>query len=282
MKDIGVSFFGLIASLVVVFILVYMEMYWDFAFYSIMHFYIFPTGAIISGLFAAGGYYLGSIILNVRPGRTILFNMVFISITAYFTLHYLTYRLLDVDGSALSNFLSFTEYMKTSFTNMSMSFGRADNATTELGQFGYLVALIQIAGFAGGAIASHFILSGKTFCQRCDRYYKLESFETRYYDEDTSEKMLETIQRIADELGKAEIGKAIELHNQNGTVKESRNSFLRTEIKLEACPDCSGKFISLETTQFDDADWELIENLSFSGLYEGSVFVRNLIRGTQN
>lgn len=274
MRNFTVSLFGLLTSLLVVGILVFMELKWDFAFYSVMHFFIIPTGAIVSGMCAAAGYYLGAIVLNVRPSRTILFNMVFISITAYFTLHYLTYELIEVDGESLSSLIAFPDYMKFILTNMSMTLGRGSSSATELGNAGYIFALLQVIGFASGGIACYFILKGKIFCDLCDRYYKNQWLETRYFSEETSEQMLEGIKSIAAKFDIAEIDSARELHNQNGEEKHSRKCHLRTQLKLEQCPSCERKLLELETASLNGDNWDVINDLTFADVFEGTVLLR--------
>lgn len=270
MKDLTISFFGLVASVIVVAILVFMELKWEFAFYSLMLFFIVPIGAIASGVGAAGGYYLGALLLNARPTPIILFNMVAISIGSYFTLNYVTYLLLEIDGEPVSSLVDFSGYMDVILTNMSMTIGRGNAETGELGNFGYVVALLQIVGFAVGGFVTYLFLKSKAFCSLCDKYYKRVWQDTRYSGEKNNEELVEGIKNIAVAFDDADIDAARARHNQVGVEKHSKQTHLRTQLTLQKCPECERKLLSFETSKQKGDGWEVIDDFSFSNIYTGT------------
>ena len=269
MKDLAISTFGLISSVLVVAILVYMELEWEFAFYSLMHWFVIPTGAIIAGIGAAGGYYLGALLLNSRPTPKILFNMVAISVGTYFTLNYVTYLLLEVEGQRVVELVDFQEYMDVILTNMSMTIGRGNAETGELGSLGYGVAALQIVGFAGGGFATYIFLKGKAFCELCDKYYKKVWEDLRFTGEDDAEELPGEIQEVAAAFDSADIDEARTKHNGLGIAKASKATHLRLALKLERCPECERQLLSFETSREKANDWEVINELSFANVFPG-------------
>ena len=103
MSDLAISLCGLVSTAVTVVALVFMELEWDFAFYSLLHFFVIPTGAIISGAGAASGYYFGALLLHTKPTIRVLLNMLLISVLAYFSINYVLYSMLEIDGVAVSS-----------------------------------------------------------------------------------------------------------------------------------------------------------------------------------
>lgn len=269
MKDIAISVFGLFSSVIVVAILVFLELEWEFAFYSVMHYFVIPTGAIVSGVGAAAGYYFGARFLNSKPTWRILFYMVAISTGTYFTLNYAIYLLLEVDGSPVSSLINFSGYMDVYLTNMSMTIGSGNTETGELGSLGYVVALLQIIGFAGGGFATYLFLKGMPFFDLCDKYYKNVFKVIRYSGESNSDKLVESVKNIADALDNADVAGARSLHNRVGVAKNSKKTHLRSKLSLEKCPECRRQVASFETSKKNGNDWDVIDDLSFSNNYPG-------------
>jgi len=263
--DLVISLCGLVTTVLTVGILVYVEIHLAFAFYSITHFFVLPTGAIISGAAAASGYYLGAQWLHARPTIKILFNMLLISVGAYFSINYLLYRLLEVDGVAVSTLVGFAEFMEVVVTNMSLTIGRGNAETGELGSLGYVVAVLQVIGFALGGGAVYLFLRSKPFCDHCNRYYRKIWRETRFTGD--AEVYVDAVARMAARAGSDGIDAVREQHRAIGTEKGSGETHLKAELSLLRCGVCTRELLTFKTYREKGNDWEAVDPLSFSQHY---------------
>jgi len=172
-QDLLVAAFGFVASVATALLLFVIEKKFEIAIYSFAMWFVIPVGAILSGFLAAGGWYLGSIVLNDRPTWFLLANMVLASVTTFFFIHWLSYAFMEVDGKLISEYVSFSQYMDIVLTHQQMTFtvhGAKVGTTGELGSFGYVVALLQIVGFAFGAVAVFGYLMSLPYCQTYSKY----------------------------------------------------------------------------------------------------------------
>ena len=158
-QDLIVSVFGLSTSVITAILLMLMENYGNFSFYAFSYWAVIPVGAILCGFVAATGYYFGARLLNHRPTPLLLLNMVAASIATFFLIHYLSYITKEVKGTAVSELVSFLDYLNIVYRHTSLSLVRVPSASTgELDRFGILIAYTQIIGFAIGGVALYFRL----------------------------------------------------------------------------------------------------------------------------
>lgn len=171
-KDLLIASAGLVTSLLTVFLLVVVSNRLGTEVYSWMVNGVIPAGAIISGLLAASGYFIGAKLTHSRPGAAVLIGVLVVSIAAYVAAHYFEYALMEVEGVRVADAMSFGQYWNTITSHMEMSrAGSSSESGISLGNFGYLVAFLQVVGFAIGGLIVYGILRGADYCEKCERYF---------------------------------------------------------------------------------------------------------------
>lgn len=262
MSDLAISLCGLVSTAVTVVALVFMELEWDFAFYSLLHFFVIPTGAIISGAGAASGYYFGALLLHTKPTIRVLLNMLLISVLAYFSINYVLYSMLEIDGVAVSSLMAFPEFWDRLLTNMSLSIGRGNSETGELGSLGYVVMLLQIVGFALGGLAVYIFLRKKPYCDHCNKYFK-RVWRDRLFTGD-AENYVGQVQQLAALASTSGVEKARIQHGQIGFKDQTKETPIRADLTLLQCVSCTRELLTFETYRQKGDNWDLVDELSFS------------------
>ena len=215
-QDLLVGLCGFITSLVTAVILWWAQARFGFAFYSLMFWFIVPVGALFSGFAGASGYYAGARLFNQRPTRQLLLNILLASVGTFFAFHYLTYITMEVEGEAISEYVSFAQYLDIAIRSTSMDFVRARSSTGELGGLGYGVALLQILGFAIGGFAVYAYLESVPYCNKCSCYLSRKGKQIRY-TADAEGLQAKTAQVMSD-FDRGAISSAIEHHGVKGGV----------------------------------------------------------------
>ena len=264
--ELGISLCGLFTSIATILVLVIVELQWDFAAYSLMHLFIIPTGAIIAGGLAASGYYFGALWLNTKPTPKILFNMVVISVGAYFSINYLLYLLMEVEGVPVSSIIDFPGFMDVMLTSMSYEMTQGGAETGELGGLGYGVAILQIIGFAIGGFAVYVYLKGKPYCDQCSKFYKKVWKRERYSGDADG-----YIEQLKSMFEMKEIKAISDLHQLIGEPKCSKETHLKAELKLSECPACMRQLLEFGTYKQSGNDWDLVSDLSFVQAFEPEI-----------
>lgn len=131
-------------------------------------YYVLPFGAFVVGLLAGSGYGIASKVTGFRIGRATLWVVLGLQVAAYALAKYLEYRMIAAQGGALPAFLPYLDEAARSirFENDNGSVGQP------LGALGYGVLLLELAGFAGGALLVPAALRSSPYCDACGRYMK--------------------------------------------------------------------------------------------------------------
>lgn len=169
-RDLAVGLCGFVTSLITALILWWVEVKFGFAFYTWMWWFVIPVGALLAGFAGASGYLAGSWFFGHRPTRLLLLNIVLASLATFFLVHYLSYATLQIDGKQVSDYVPFTQYLDIAIRSTSMEFRlrtASVGSTGELGLFGYLVAFLQVIGFAAGGLAVYGHLVSLPYCEKC-------------------------------------------------------------------------------------------------------------------
>jgi len=256
LQDMIVTAFGAIDSLMTTVILLIVENQYGFAFYSLMLWFFIPVGAIFSGFVAAGGYYVGARIFGQKPSSLILFNMVAVSIGTFFTIYYLSYIFIEIDGQQISDLISFNTYLDYILRHQSLSFsfrGHSVGSTGELGTLGYATAVLQILGFAIGGAVTFFYLSSLPYCEVCRRYLKKVGLQDRFTSESAS--LAEKIQDFALLLDKKQFNDAIRFHAEKMGVYASPGHHLRTRIITRVCKKCGINHLDFFASKLEEDSW---------------------------
>jgi ABC-type Co2+ transport system permease subunit len=144
---------------------------------------VIPVGALLSGFAAASGYYFGAKLFHHQPTRLLLCNMISVAITTYFLLNYLNYSLMQIKGQQVSRLISFGQYIGVVLRHQSMEFrirGAKLGETGDLGSLGYVMAVLQVLGFAVRGLCVYWHLRAAPYCEACGKYLKKQSSTTRY------------------------------------------------------------------------------------------------------
>lgn len=172
----GVGFCGYVTATVVAISNVLVEKYFQVNIFSLSVWGILPMGAIMVGVAAASGYYLGAVWLHRPPTKILLFQMIAVAGITQLTIYYFDYLLVLQNNSQITTDLfPFTAYLKLRFTHMSIEFFRPHMNTGEVGAFGYVVAVIQFAGFLLGGFGVYNKLRSKLICNDCTQYFRVLS-----------------------------------------------------------------------------------------------------------
>src|SRR5258708_1834024 len=120
--DLLVAGFGAAASFLTAIILAAIEIRFGFWVYGFMFWFFIPAGAICSGFAGASGYYAGARYFNHRPTKVLLLNMVVISITTFFLIHYIDYYFLVVAGRPARELVDFARYLDSGLSHTALRF----------------------------------------------------------------------------------------------------------------------------------------------------------------
>lgn len=265
-EDLLVGVCGFVTSLVTAAILWWVELELGFAFYTWMFWFVLPVGALLSGFAGASGYYAGARIFNHRPTRVLLLNILLVSVGTFFTIHYLSYITLETGGTAVSDYVSFGQYMDVVIRSTSMEFrhnAREIGATGELGGLGYGVAILQILGFAAGGLAMYRYLVSIPYCERCSQYFSRTGKQTRYTGD--AEALQASAAQIVSDFGDDAIASAIEKHGTFGNPKFQRGNHLRSVIDARHCKKCGQHRVKYLVEKQSGNDWEEIPELTTAG-----------------
>lgn len=265
---------GFATSLITAVILWLVETRFGFAFYSWMFWFIVPVGALLSGFAGASGYLGGSWFFGHRPTRVLLLNVVLASLGTFFTIHYLAYLTLEIEGNAVSDYVSFLQYLDISIRSTSMEFRVRTaevGATGEVGGLGYGVALVQILGFAVGGFAIYAYLTSMPYCEKCSRYLSVKGRQIRYTSE--AEGLQDTAARVLSDFGSGAIASAIEHHGASGSPAYAKNSHLRSTIEVRICRTCEQHWVKFLVEKQSGNDWKEIPELTAAGFTDEVVSV---------
>jgi hypothetical protein len=273
-EDLLVGLCGFVTSLVTAFILWWVELAFGFAFYTWMFWFIVPVGALVSGFAGASGYYAGARILNHRPTPLLRLNVLLASVGTFFTIHYLSYITLEIEGKAISDYFSFGQYLDIAIRSMQFrSSATGTGVTGELGGLGYGVAILQLLGFAVGGLAVYESLVSDLYCKRCSRYFSAKGEQIRYTGD--GEGLLAFTLQVFSDFDEGAVASAIEKHRTFGKSKVEKGNHLRSVIQVEHCKRCGQHWVRyvVEKQSGDDWRWYAIPELTVAGFTDQVVDV---------
>ncbi len=277
--DLLVGLCGLTTSLVTAVILWWAEIRFGFAFYTWMFWFIVPAGALLSGLAGASGYYAGARIFNHRPTPLMLLNVLLASVGTFFTIYYLSYITLEVQGKAISDYVTFGQYLDIAIRSTSLVFRSRSTeigATGELGGLGYGVAILQILGFAVGGLVLYRYLVSVPYCERCSRYFSRKGKQVRYTGD--AEGLEASTVQIFSDFSEGAIASAIEKHRTFGSPTFLRGKHLRSMIVVRHCKNCGQHWVKYVVEKRRGNDWGGIPELTTDGFTDQVVDIREAHR----
>jgi len=146
----------------------------DFDLFTLMWWGVVPVGALIVGLFAASGYYLGAVKLHVKPSTFTAVLVVGLAALVQVGWYYLHYLATHTDGGqAIGTLVGFPRFVGWMLTHARYGLGihgRVVGEGFEVGAWGYVIAIVQLLALAAGGWVVYFILAMKPYCDPCARY----------------------------------------------------------------------------------------------------------------
>ena len=262
--DLLVTSFGAVTSIIVAGILALLEIKYEFVPYTWSMYYI-PLGAFVSGSLAAGGYYIGARIFNHKPSTMILVNMLAISFTTYLLIQFLGYIYLVVDGKQISDYVPFFEYLDITIRGKVIITrhrgGQTDNSGP-IGDWGYVVELIQIIGFSLGGFLPFAHLLSITYCKNCAKYYSAKGKRYHYYGD--AELLTGAYARMAKAFEGKDINNIVQTFAlEKYLLVRCKEDYLRTVLKLDYCKTCGAHYIQFSVEKYRGrGGWVSVEESS--------------------
>lgn len=98
MKQILILLGGITTSILTVIAVFIIQYLLDTDITSWMYFFIIPVGSGLAGAASASGYYFASRITNTAITKSLLLNMLFISLSTYFLIEWITYNTMILEN----------------------------------------------------------------------------------------------------------------------------------------------------------------------------------------
>jgi len=258
-KDFVITIFGIMSSLIAVGVLFLLEKYCDISIYSLTVYYIIPFGAIGAGFIAASGYYVGALILNHRPSHVLLVNMIILSVATFFLSYAVYYHLATYNDQPISNFISYWQYLAYELEHLYVKSKYDTNGKIEyLGQVGYFIGLVQMVGFAIGAIFVYQYLSLEAYCNKCSCYFSKVGKKIKYLWEDSN--LYRTLNDLADKISKGQLQEAINTHRSLGEAEQLASTETRVTMDLRNCKECDNYWLRMSVERKIQNSWKNVEH----------------------
>jgi hypothetical protein len=274
-QDLIVTSFGAATSLLTAVILFVLDQNFEVSFYTWSLDYVLPAGAILSGLAASAGYYLGARCFDYRPTWRILVSIVAVSVGTFFLVHWLTFRFLQVAGRPLSEQISFFAYLDWLFRHQSLrplaeSGGRAVT-TGALGLWGYLFAGLQVAGFALGGVCVFLRLAAIPYCEKCSRYFGAGSKQERLTSD--PHRFAALLKEVAAAFDAGRLSEAIGRHTRSEEPTPTRKCRFKSTLDLCRCSGCGTYRLGFCAHERFGNGWKRIKGAKLAGLHEEPLYL---------
>lgn len=165
-----VYFSGLGTSALVLWLVHYLNASHQF---NIMGWYvngILPAGALGVGVLSGLGYAIASHYLQVKLTRGFVIGMLTTAVLDYIAAQYLTYtQILDQFHLSADRY-TFLDYIRRICEGMAFKDEHSDKLGSPLGAWGYLFKLLEMGGYALGAMVPSATVLKMPYCQKCQKY----------------------------------------------------------------------------------------------------------------
>ena len=266
-QDFFVTGLGATTSIITAAILAAIDLRFNSSLYSWTVWFVIPAGAICCGFVAASGYYLGARVFNHRPTGILLLNIVAIAIATFFLIHYLNYYLLKIDGKAVRDLLSFSQFLDIEVFHPAVQFSIRHiqmGAVDLIGPWGYLYAALQMLGFAIGGVSVYAHLKSLAYCDACSKYLAEKGIQTRYTVD--SSVLTKAVEEIMQCLSAGRFQDAIAAHAIGAGCEEfQKELILRSQMEIKKCKDCNKHWLKFSVSKYSRDDWNDINELGYEG-----------------
>jgi hypothetical protein len=257
-EDLVVTGFGFASSTAVAWLSWLLAAKLNFAVYTWMFWFVVPAGAIICGMAAASGYWIGARLFNHRPSRLLLLNIVLVSLSTYFAIHHLHYSNDVVSGTPVSSVMSFSEYLVAVTESMTYSRAGRDTPGIELGKLGWGVALLQVIGFSLGGFAVYAYLLAVPYCDRCAKYFGGKQQRSVHWGDTSS--LAAAHEDIANLMEVGKLQEAIDTLAALG--EQSKKAAAMLSLELQKCPSCENRRLLLTAQELKGKEWSTVATKS--------------------
>lgn len=230
----------------------------DWAVMGWFYFHIVPVGAIGVGLVAGTGYLIGALWVRRRISRLLAVLVGLLQVGAYFAAEYLEYRQLHIFDLATGKPLGFWPWYD--FVTVNMTFSRPGELDQPIGQLGYAVRFVQVAGFAGAGLLLAWLavaMISDDACKLCGRMKERKELgvlpasgpqEPLVPVDENDEEGKEMAQVWLGPVTELVEANAVEsvtdvLRDARAHAAEIESLPRRVRLHVEWCPDCGWSFL---------------------------------------
>jgi hypothetical protein len=229
----------------------------NFNLFALLLWYVVPAGAVLVGMIAASGGAIAARLLQIRPGLFDSIVMVAIAAGTMVLIYYLDYATQTMsDGRSVSESMSFVAFVDYLLTHTHVRIGRSGNLDTgELGQWGYLLGLVQFAGFVGGGVVVLSLIGSFLRCGECDSYLRrVKSKTSKELTFEEAEGMLEAF-RTGDLTTMQNVVSWVPQHRKL-TGERAKITF-----SLHTCPKCTTELAVATLQAHNGKEWRALPEL---------------------
>ncbi len=170
---------------------------------------------------------------------------------------------LEIEDVPVSDVVPFWQYLDLVTRSMSIGLVRASSAATgELGSLGYVVALLQLLGFAAGGFLVYAFLADLPYCADCSRYLAAKGSLERYTPD--HEALVATATAVLDLVRVGDLAGAIAAHKTFGGPIPQAQDHLCATITVRHCKKCGQHWMKFTVLKGSGNDWTEIPELTAS------------------
>jgi hypothetical protein len=238
-----------------------------------------PGGAFALGLLASLGYGAGSYFTQRKVTGRLLIAVMALLAGGYFAAQWIEYRQVTAGlGAGAIGFWSWFDRVTRSFA-WKEQFG--DGLGQPLGDLGYALRALEIAGFVGGGLIVPAALRKRPYCDRClcYRQTKLAAIVPAADDEPDAHRRMQAILRAARTGSFDEIAQAIVTHGPLSGRHAAEGSQRWLSASLLYCPSCADGTLIAKSHQRSDEQRRQISVVPTEIVPLGAGLVRELLAG---
>ncbi len=252
-REIALAACGLVTSIAAAVALAWVEVKWHVAVYTYAVWWLVPIGAIGAGVVASIGYYWGARWIGVRPGWLSRASLLLVSVAAFFAIHYVEY----LWGHFTIGFWSYLDLAVQS-ASYETKFGdtvvRAWSAE-RLGGLGYVVAALQVVGFAIGGLVVFGWLRATPYCSSCNAYLRRRNRFDRTTDR--GQVFSEVSTRVEAFLERGDLRSAVREHAgfRDLRLRERLGTEYMSRMDVWSCAGCDLRWVRVTRQGSVFAKW---------------------------
>jgi hypothetical protein len=220
-------------------------------FFTVKVWFVIPAGAMVVGMLGTSGAILAARYFNIRPTLADAVLMVIVSAGTMLLIYYLDFMtfVLD-DGRKASDLVDFSTFVDVMLTKSHMRVTRAARDVGEVGQMGYLLALVEFVGFLIGGASMFGIIRGQLRCPDCDAYLrKLKTKKTKELTIDEADQVVRLFRG-------GDISIVQQLMAWAPAARSLDKEKAVVNFDLYGCPKCKTELIVAKVSVFDGREWK--------------------------